>query len=93
MPPQLEKNHVVPMSSQDGALARYGVSRDPIGIFWGALQGYGCLDLVEQALSKAGADGGVGRRDNLPAHLLGGGLVKFVVILHLETVNQFILMH
>ena len=28
IPPQLEKNHVVPTSSQDGALARYGVSRE-----------------------------------------------------------------
>ena len=29
---------------------------------------------MEEALSKAGADGGVGRRENFPAHLLGGGL-------------------
>ena len=30
MPPQLEKNHVVPTAWQDEALARDGVSRDPL---------------------------------------------------------------
>ena len=31
MPPQLEKDHVVPTSSQDEVLARYGVSREVPG--------------------------------------------------------------
>ena len=32
MPPQLEKNHVVPTAWQDEALARDGVSRDSLGM-------------------------------------------------------------
>lgn len=57
-----------------GAISLPCQEKSPIGIFWGAVRGCGCLDLVEEALRKAGTDGRAGRRENLPAHLLGGGL-------------------
>ena len=57
-----------------GTIFLLSQEKPPIGISWESLQGCGCLDLVEETLSKAGADGKAGRRENLPANLLGGGL-------------------
>ena len=51
MPPQLEKNHVVPTSWQDEALARDGVSRE---VPCSALKG----EMVPDSLAAPGEAGG-----------------------------------
>ena len=51
MPPQLEKNHVVPTAWHDEALARDGVSREvPCSALKGTVKGFGIVNKAEVEL-------------------------------------------